>query len=143
MPLTQCKQQFASMDSNLRNSVKAMIQEHMTKYGLVLSCCGFVLGVVRLFFVPACLTHRESNCVHALPKTLTCQGFVCGLTGLLPLQGCVCVVVCFFLVVFPVLCLLLKIKGYILYIHIYVISACLYQYVYSVKLYPGNCTVMV
>ncbi|KAK7462004.1 hypothetical protein BaRGS_00038586 [Batillaria attramentaria] len=36
MPLTQCKQQFAAMDSNLRTSVKGMMQEHMTKYGLTM-----------------------------------------------------------------------------------------------------------
>ena len=35
MPLTQCKQPFAAMDSHLRANVKSMIQENMTKYGLV------------------------------------------------------------------------------------------------------------
>ncbi|KAK7088800.1 hypothetical protein V1264_022672 [Littorina saxatilis] len=36
MPLTQCKQQYTAMDSQLRTSVKTMMQEHMTKYGLTM-----------------------------------------------------------------------------------------------------------
>ncbi|XP_033747411.1 cell division control protein 45 homolog isoform X3 [Pecten maximus] len=35
IPLTQCKQKYAAMDSSMRNNVKTLIQEHMTKYGLV------------------------------------------------------------------------------------------------------------
>ncbi|KAJ8312699.1 hypothetical protein KUTeg_010072, partial [Tegillarca granosa] len=35
LPLTQCKQKFASMDSSLRADIKPLIQSHMEKYGLV------------------------------------------------------------------------------------------------------------
>lgn len=36
MPLIQCKQHFGAMDASLRTGVKAMMQEHIAKYGLVL-----------------------------------------------------------------------------------------------------------
>ncbi|KAL5017064.1 hypothetical protein ScPMuIL_006653 [Solemya velum] len=35
MPLSQCKQKYTAMDSSLRGNIKTMMQEHMTKYGLV------------------------------------------------------------------------------------------------------------
>lgn len=35
LPLTQCKQKFASMDSSLKINIRTMIQENMNKYGLV------------------------------------------------------------------------------------------------------------
>lgn len=35
LPLTQCKQKFASMDSSLKTNIRTMIQENMNKYGLV------------------------------------------------------------------------------------------------------------
>lgn len=35
LPLTQCKQKFASMDSSLKTNMRAMIQENMNKYGLI------------------------------------------------------------------------------------------------------------
>ncbi|ESO91700.1 hypothetical protein LOTGIDRAFT_206668 [Lottia gigantea] len=33
LPLTQCKQKYTAMDTNLKGSIKPLIQEHMTKYG--------------------------------------------------------------------------------------------------------------
>jgi len=33
LPLTQCKQKYASMDSGFKTNIKAMICENMNKYG--------------------------------------------------------------------------------------------------------------
>ncbi|PVD33123.1 hypothetical protein C0Q70_08572 [Pomacea canaliculata] len=77
MPLIQCKQQFGAMDASLRTGVKAMMQEHIAKYGLTMqdivvpsftAQCGYKTRLSATDVVLACVAVLEAVDRNKLPS---------------------------------------------------------------------------